>query len=73
MDKEKWIKCSHYNCDKSFSEEYHSSGLIKHPIKNEDKYHQIFEGLMSARLFCIKCCDNHAKIICLNSKIKIEN
>lgn len=67
------IKCSYYNCDISFGKDYYSSGLLSPPINNEDKYHQIFEGLMKTRLFCMKCSENHARIICLNSKIKIED
>ena len=71
-NKENFIKCSYYNCEKSFSKEYFSSGLISPPICNEDKFHQIFEGLLSTRLFCFKCSTNHATIICINSKIPIE-
>jgi len=66
-----FIKCSYYNCDTSFVEEYFSSGLLSHPINEEDKYHQILEGLLKTRIFCIKCSKNHATIICLNSKMKI--
>ena len=70
---EQFIKCSHYKCDKSFSPEYYSSGFILPPINEEDKYFQILEGIMKARMFCMKCSQNHATLICLNSKIKIEN
>ena len=66
------IKCSYYNCNIAFSKDYLSSGLLSPPINNEDKYHQIVEGLLKTRLFCIKCSGNHARIICLNSKIEIE-
>ena len=60
MEKEDiMIKCSYYNCDKSFSKDYFSSGLLSPPINDEDKEHQILEGLMKTRLFCIKCSGNH--------------
>lgn len=71
-NKEEFFKCSYYNCDKSFTKDYRSSGLKTPPINNEDKFHQILEGLMKTRLFCMKCSTNHATIICLNSKIPIE-
>ncbi len=71
-NKECTIKCSHYKCDKSFTSEYFSSGLLLPPINEENKYHQIFEGIMKTRMFCIKCSLNHATLICANSKIKIE-
>ncbi len=72
-NKEQYIKCSYYNCDKSFAPEYFSTGLLLPPIKDEDKYHQLIEGIMKTRMFCMKCSQNHAKLICLNSKIKIED
>ena len=71
-NKEEMFKCSYYNCDKSFAKDYFSSGLKSPPINDEDKFHQITEGLLKTRLFCIKCSTNHAIIICLNSKIQIE-
>jgi hypothetical protein len=71
-NKEEFIKCSYYNCDKSFTKDYYSSGLKTPPINDEDKFYQILEGLMKTRLFCMKCSTNHATIICLNSKIQIE-
>ena len=71
-NKDEFFKCSYYNCDKSFAKDYFSSGLKSPPINEEDKYHQIIEGLLKTRLFCIKCSTNHATIICLNSKIQIE-
>ena len=71
-NKEEFYKCSYYNCDKSFRKEYRSSGLKSLPINDEDKYHQILEGLAKTRLFCVKCCQNHATIICMNSKIQIS-
>jgi len=66
------LKCSYYKCDISFAKEYYSSGLKLPPINNKDKFDQILEGLLKTRLFCIKCSTNHATIICLNSKIPIE-
>ena len=33
-NKEEYIKCSHYNCTKSFTKEYYSSGLILPPVKD---------------------------------------
>jgi len=73
MDSNKlYIKCSYYNCEISFAEDYYSSGLKSPPINDKDKYNQILQGLMKTKLFCIKCCQNHATIICMNSKIKIE-
>jgi hypothetical protein len=71
-NKEEFFKCSYYNCDKSFAKDYFSSGLKSPPINEKDKYHQILEGLLKTRLFCIECSANHATIICLNSKIQIE-
>ena len=72
-DKEVFLKCSYYNCKKTFAIEYYSSGLIAPPINdNGDKFHQICEGLLITRLFCGQCCTKHASIICLNSKIPIE-
>jgi len=71
-NKDEFFKCSYYNCDKSFTKVYFSSGLILPPINDEDKFHQILEGLLKTRLFCIKCSTNHATIICLNSKIPIK-
>ena len=71
-NKEEFFKCSYYNCDKSFAKDYFSSGLKSTPINNEDKFHQILEGLVATRLFCMKCSTNHATIICHNSKIRIE-
>jgi len=71
-NKEEFIKCSYYNCNKSFAKEYFSSGLQKPPINDEDKFHQILEGIISTRLFCMKCSTNHATIICINSKIQFE-
>ena len=72
-NKEEFFKCSHYKCDKSFAKDYLSSGLLLSPINEEDKYDQILEGIMKTRMFCMKCSQNHATLICLNSKIKIEN
>lgn len=71
-NQEEFLKCSYYNCGKTFSREYFSSGLKTPPINDEDKFHQICEGLLKTRLFCIKCSTNHAIIICKNSKIPIE-
>ena len=69
---EQYIQCSHYKCDKSFSPEYISyPGLLLPPINEENKYDQILEGMLKTRMFCMKCCENHARLICLNSKIKI--
>ena len=71
-NKEDFITCSYYNCKKSFAKEYFSSGLQKPPMQSEYKFDQILEGILSTRLFCMKCSTNHATIICLNSKIQIE-
>jgi hypothetical protein len=71
-NKEEFFKCSYYNCGKSFRKDYLSSGLKTPPINDEDKFHQILEGLMKTRLFCLSCTIKHATIICLNSKIQIE-
>lgn len=70
--KEEFFKCSYYNCDKSFAKEHFSSGLMSPPINDEDKFFQILEGIVSTRLFCMKCSTNHATIICINSKIPID-
>jgi len=73
-NKETYIKCSYYNCDISFAKEYYSLiGLREPPVLEEYKFSQILEGLLKTRLFCIKCSTNHATIICLNSKIHIED
>ncbi len=73
MENKDFFKCSHYNCNNSFTKEYLSSGLKHHPISDEDKYDKILEGLLKTRIFCMECSTNYATIICLNSKIKIED
>ena len=36
------------------------------------KHSKILEAILSTRLFCMKCSQNHAYLICMNSKIPIE-
>ena len=71
-NKEDFFKCSYYNCDESFAKDYFSSGLKSPPINEKDKFHQILEGILKTRLFCIKCSTNHTTMICLYSQIQIE-
>jgi len=67
-----WLTCSHYNCRKKFAKEFFSSGMPQSPVKDSDKFHAIMEGIMQTRLFCMKCTTNHARIVCMNSKILID-
>ena len=74
MDNNKIFKCSYYNCYfNAFIKDYLSTGLRLPPINDEHKFDQILEGLLKTKLFCIKCSQNHATLICINSQIKIEN
>jgi hypothetical protein len=66
-----WLTCSYDNCGKEFAKEFFSSGMPQSPVKDSNKFHAIMEGLMQTRLFCIKCTTNHARIVCMNSKIPI--
>jgi len=71
-DTKEWLKCSHDNCKIKFDKDFFSSGMPQPPIKDSDKFDAILEGLMQTRLFCMKHATNHAKIICMNSKIPID-
>ena len=74
MENKEEIKCSYHNCDKTYTKEYLcylSSGLKSPPIKDEDKFHQILQGLLTTCLFCMNCSTNHAATICMNSNIPI--
>ena len=69
-----YIPCSHYNCKVRFAKEFHSSsGMPTPPVADSDKYHTILHGLMLTRMFCMKCCQNHTLLICMNSKINIDD
>ena len=66
------ILCSHNNCKVKFSKNYYSSGFkTKHPIKDDYKFHQILEGILKTRMFCMRCSQKHATIVCMNAKIPI--
>ena len=67
-----WITCHNNTCNKRFTSEYFSSGLKTAPVADEDRGHQIYEGIISTRLFCMNCAHNHAKIICRLSRIQWE-
>jgi hypothetical protein len=54
-NKEQYMKCSYYNCDESFMPEYFSTGFFLPPIKDENKYQQLMEGIIKTRMFCMEC------------------
>jgi hypothetical protein len=54
-NKEQYMKCSYYNCEESFLPEYFSTGFILPPIKDENKYQQLMEGIINTKMFCMDC------------------
>lgn len=72
MEKNEVFKCSHYNCGKSFVRTPFSFETKTPPINDKDKLEEILEGIIITRLFCMDCSISHAILVCLNSKISLE-
>ncbi len=63
------ITCSCFNCNVKYTLDYTSPGLQILPIQETKKYHQLFEAIMSSRLFCLECSLKATTLICRRAKI----
>ena len=68
-----WITCNNNTCQVRFTKEYFSSGLQEAPVADGHKYHQVLEGIISTRLFCMTCSRGHATVICRLSRIESDS